>query len=93
MSNLNDEVCPDYLQPEFAEARLIFMVKGKSEEEADIFLETIWQFNNTRDIVKWDNQHKVEADVEYLAKANETLKEEKQCILYEQEAEAAKQEE
>ena len=93
MSNPNDEVCPDYLQPEFAEARLIFTVEGKSEEEAAIFLETIWQFNNARDIVRWDNQCEAEAEAERLAKVNETREEERQRILHEQEADTARQEE
>ena len=93
MSNPHDEVCPDYLQPEFAKAWLVFTVGGKSEEEAAVFLETIWQFNNTRDIEKWDNKHEAEAKANYLAKENETLEEERQHILHEQEAETARQEE
>ena len=93
MSNPDDKFCLDYLQPEFAKARLIFTVEGKSKEEAAIFLETIWQFNNTRDIMRWDNQHKAETEVEHLAKVNKTHEEERQCILYEQEAITAKLEE
>ena len=43
--------------------------------------------------MRWDNQREVEAEAERLAKANETLEEERQRILREQEAETAKQEE
>ena len=93
MSNPHDEVCPDYLQPEFADARLVFTVEGKSEEEAANFLETIWQFNNNRDIEKWDNRREAAAEAERLAKENETIEEERQRTLREQETEAAKLEE
>ncbi|KIK87037.1 hypothetical protein PAXRUDRAFT_121306, partial [Paxillus rubicundulus Ve08.2h10] len=85
MSNLHNEVCPDYLQPEFVEAWLVFTVEGKLEEEAAAFLETIWQFNNARDIEKWDNQCEVEVEANRLAKENKTLEEERQHILQEQE--------
>ena len=93
MSNPHDEVCLDYLQPEFADARLVFTVEGKSEEEAANFLETIWQFNNNRDIEKWDNRREAAAEAERLAKENETIEEERQCTLREQETKAAKLEE
>ena len=93
MYNPHDEVCPDYLQQEFAEARLVFTVEGKSEEEAAIFLETIWQFNNARDIVKLDNQREAEAEASCLARENKTLEEERLRILREQEIETAKREE
>ncbi|KAF8836641.1 hypothetical protein BDN67DRAFT_983784 [Paxillus ammoniavirescens] len=75
MSNLYNEVCPDYLQLAFTEARLIFTVEGKSEGEAAAFLETIW--HNAKDIGKWDNQHEAEVEANRLAKENETLEEER----------------
>ncbi|KIK74997.1 hypothetical protein PAXRUDRAFT_19358 [Paxillus rubicundulus Ve08.2h10] len=68
MSNPHNEVCPDYLQPEFTKAQLVFTVEGKSEEESVVFLKTIWQFNNARDIEKWDGQCEVEAEANHLAK-------------------------
>ncbi|KIK75192.1 hypothetical protein PAXRUDRAFT_173507, partial [Paxillus rubicundulus Ve08.2h10] len=77
VSNPHDKVCPDYLQPEFAGAWLVFTVKGKLKEEVVAFIKTIWQFNNARDIEKWDNQSEVEAEANCLAKENETLEEER----------------
>ncbi|KIK79782.1 hypothetical protein PAXRUDRAFT_160331 [Paxillus rubicundulus Ve08.2h10] len=93
MSNPYNGVCPDYLQLEYTEAQPVFTVEGRLEEEAAAFLKTIWQFNNARDIVKWDNQCEAEVEVNRLAKENETLEEERQRILQEQEVEMASQEE
>ena len=48
MANPHLERCPDYMLPEFQEARFVFTVDGKTEEEAAAYLRSIWQINHDR---------------------------------------------
>ncbi|KAF8549124.1 hypothetical protein OG21DRAFT_1526029 [Imleria badia] len=58
------QVCPDYVLPEFEDARLIFTVDGKTKEEAAVVLRNLWNINYTRDIENWECQWAVDTETE-----------------------------
>ena len=93
MANPHLEECPDYRQPEFEEARLLFTVDGKTDAEAALLLQNIWNFNNGKAIAEWDRR--LAAEVEERQRLQEELEveEEGQRVLREAEEEQVKQEE
>ena len=54
MADPNKEICPDYVLPEFADARLLFTVDGKMDEEAAVLLKNLWNLKNAKDIGNWE---------------------------------------
>ncbi|KIK76808.1 hypothetical protein PAXRUDRAFT_17927 [Paxillus rubicundulus Ve08.2h10] len=48
MTNPHKEECLNHMLPEFKEARLLFMVEGKTDEEAAALLSNLWDFNNNK---------------------------------------------
>ncbi|KAF8415025.1 hypothetical protein L210DRAFT_3340732, partial [Boletus edulis BED1] len=93
MANPHHNERPNYMLPEFEEARLFFTVEGKTDQEAAAWLSNVWDFSNTRAIAAWDQQRA--AEVEALQEDRERLEQEaeRQHLLREQEEEQAKQEE
>ena len=61
MANPNREVCPDYALPEFDDARLLFTVDGKTDEEAATLLKNLWNLKNTKEIANWERQRAADA--------------------------------
>ena len=56
MANPHFDKCLDYLSPDFEEAWLMFMVDGKTDEEAALILRNLWIFSNAKAIEAWDQQ-------------------------------------
>ena len=54
MADPNKEICPDYALPEFADARLLFTMDGKTDEEAAVLLKNLWNLKNAKDIGNWE---------------------------------------
>ncbi|KIJ12428.1 hypothetical protein PAXINDRAFT_14752 [Paxillus involutus ATCC 200175] len=93
MTNPHEEECPNYMLPEFEEARLLFTVEGKTDEEAAALLSNLWDFNNNKAKLVWVREHA--AEIEARQEEHERTEQEagRQRLLREQEEEQAKQEE
>ena len=61
MADPNQEVCPNYALPEFDDARLLFTVDGKTDEEAVTLLKNLWNLRNTKNIENRERQRAAEA--------------------------------
>ena len=64
MANPHHDICPNYLLPEFEEARLLFTVEGKTDAQAAALLRNIWDFNNNKAIETWDQRHAEEIEAQ-----------------------------
>ncbi|KIJ06102.1 hypothetical protein PAXINDRAFT_20692, partial [Paxillus involutus ATCC 200175] len=93
MTNPHEEECPNYMLPEFEEARLLFTVEGKTDEEAAALLSNLWDFNNNKAKLVWVRERA--AEIEARQEEHERTEQEagRQRLLREQEEEQAKQEE
>jgi len=54
MADPNQDVCPDYMSPEYAEDCLIFTIERKTDAEAAAVLRNLWRVNNTKAIATWE---------------------------------------
>ena len=93
MANPHHDICPNYLLPEFEEARLLFTVEGKTDAQAAALLRNIWDFNNNKAIETWDQRRAEEIEAQQENRERLEQEEERTCLLREQEEEQAKLEE
>ncbi|KIK77764.1 hypothetical protein PAXRUDRAFT_17279 [Paxillus rubicundulus Ve08.2h10] len=93
MTNPHEEECPNHMLPEFKEARLLFTVEGKTDEEAAALLSNLWDFNNNKAKLVWDQQWAAEAEAQQEECEHLGQEAERQHLLCKQEEEQAKQEE
>ena len=61
MADPNKAICPDYMLPEFGDARLLFTVDGKTDKKAAMLLKNLWNLKNAKDIENWEQQCAAEA--------------------------------
>ena len=93
MADPNQEVCPDYALPEFDDARLLFTVDGKTDEEAATLLKNLWNLRNTKNIENWERQRAAEAQAaRQVAELAEQEAEQQRVLREAEEAEAKKEE-
>ncbi|KAG9310696.1 hypothetical protein JVU11DRAFT_9290 [Chiua virens] len=90
MANPHLEVEPDYILPEFADARLIFTVEGKTDAQAAALLREVWRFNHQKACETWDQVRQAEEEEEEERLARQA---EQRQINQEQEKQLALQEE
>ncbi|KAF8836270.1 hypothetical protein BDN67DRAFT_1014839 [Paxillus ammoniavirescens] len=93
MTNPHEDECLNHMLPEFEEARLLFTVEGKTDEEAAALLSNLWDFNNNKAKLAWDRQWAAEAEARQEERERLGQEAERQRLLREQEEEQAKQEE
>jgi hypothetical protein len=93
MADPNRNICPDYKEPEYDDAHIIFTVEGKTDAEAAAILRNLWRFNNTKAIEAWDRQREAETEARCQQEEQEEQEEERLRARREAEEEEAKQEE
>ncbi|KAG9314869.1 hypothetical protein JVU11DRAFT_3968 [Chiua virens] len=62
MNNPHLKAQPNFSLQDYVDARLIFMVEGKTDEEATALLKEVWHFNHYRAIAAWDQQRRTEQE-------------------------------
>jgi uncharacterized membrane protein len=54
MADPTRECCPDYMLAEFDNECIVFMVDGKTDEEAVEILKALWTIHHARNIGRWE---------------------------------------